>query len=72
MTTKHNARNDLPATVAAIKRGAVMAQVDVILVGTEYRMSSVMTLDSLDAMNLREGETVHFVAKAINVLLTRG
>ena len=70
--TQHNARNDIPATVVAIKRGDVMAQVDVTLKGTEYRMSSVMTVDSLDAMGLKEGDLVHIVAKAVNVLLTRG
>lgn len=68
---KHNARNDLPATIVRIKRGDVMAQVDVVLVGTDYAMSSVMTVDSLDAMGLKEGDGVHVVAKAINVLLTR-
>ena len=69
--TDHNARNDLPARVVAIKRGDVMAQVDVRLDGTDYRMSSVMTVDSLDAMGLAEGDAVHVLAKAINVLLTR-
>ena len=39
---KHGARNDLPADVTNIKRGAVMCQVDVRLVGTDYKMSSVM------------------------------
>jgi len=68
---QHNARNDLPATVVKIKRGSVMGQVDVVLVGTDYRMSSVMTVDSLDAMGIKEGDVVHVVAKAINVLLTR-
>lgn len=68
---QHNARNDLPATVVGIKRGAVMAQVDVVLKGTDYRMSSVMTMDSLEAMDLKEGDTVNVVAKAVNVLLTR-
>jgi molybdopterin-binding protein len=55
---QHNARNDLPATVVGIKRGAVMAQVDVVLKGTNYRMSSVMTMDSLEAMDLKDGDTV--------------
>jgi len=68
---QHNARNDLPATVTAIKRGGVMAQVDVVLKGTDYRMSSVMTIDSLEAMGLKQGDTVNVVAKAVNVLLTR-
>ncbi|WP_237478418.1 TOBE domain-containing protein [Lichenibacterium dinghuense] len=69
--TDHNARNDLPARVVAIKRGDVMAQVDVRLDGTDYRMTSVMTVDFLDAMGLAGGDTVHVLAKAINVLLTR-
>lgn len=66
----HNARNDLPARVIRIKRGTVMAQVDVILEGTDYRMSSVTTVDSLDDMHLKEGDRVNVVAKAVNVLLT--
>lgn len=69
---QHGARNDLPAEVTAIKRGAVMCQVDVKLVGTDYRMSSVMTLDSLDSMGVKVGDTVKVLAKAVNVLLTKG
>ena len=66
----HNARNDLPARVLHVKRGTVMAQVDVVLDGTDYRMSSVMTVESLDEMGLKEGDRVNVVAKAVNVLLT--
>ncbi len=68
---KHGARNDIPATVTAIKRGDVMAQVEVELVGTTYRMSSVMTVDSLEELGLKEGDTVHVLAKAVNVLLVK-
>ncbi|WP_342110454.1 TOBE domain-containing protein [Methylobacterium sp. SI9] len=68
---KHGARNDIPATVTAIKRGGVMAQVEVDLVGTTYRMASVMTLDSLEELGLKEGDTVHVLAKAVNVLLVK-
>ena len=68
---KHGARNDIPATVTAIKRGDLMAQVEVELVGTTYRMASVMTLDSLHALGLKEGDTVHVLAKAVNVLLVK-
>lgn len=68
---KHGARNDLPAEVTAIKRGAVMCQVDVKLAGTDYKMSSVMTLDSLDGMGLKVGDKVNVLAKAVNVLLTK-
>lgn len=68
---KHGARNDIPATVTAIERGGVMAQVEVDLVGTTYRMASVMTLDSLEELGLKEGDTVHVLAKAVNVLLVK-
>lgn len=68
---KHGARNDLPAEVTAIKKGAVMAQIDVKLVGTDYKMSSVMTVESLESMNLKVGDKVNVVAKAVNVLLMR-
>jgi molybdopterin-binding protein len=68
---KHGARNDIPARIVSIKRGGVMCQVDVQLEGTDYRMSSVMTNDSLEAMNAKEGDRVHVLAKAVNVLLTK-
>ncbi len=68
---KHGARNDIPAKVTEIKRGTVMAQIDVVLDGTSYKMSSVMTLDSLGSMGLEIGDTVHVLAKAVNVLLIK-
>ena len=68
----HGARNDIPARIVSIKRGGVMCQVDVLLEGTNYKMSSVMTLNSLEAMGAREGDRVHVLAKAVNVLLTKG
>ncbi len=68
---KHGARNDIPAEVVAIKRGSVMAQVEAQIVGTDYRITSVMTLDSLDELDLKDGDTVHVIAKAVNVLLVK-
>lgn len=68
---KHGARNDIPAEVVEIKEGGVMAQVKVKLAGTDYHMSSVMTLDSLRELGIAKGATVHVVAKAVNVLLVK-
>jgi len=68
---KHGARNDIPAEVVEIKRGSVMAQVEARIVGTDYRISSVMTVDSLDELALKEGDQVHVIAKAVNVLLVK-
>lgn len=68
---KHGARNDIPAEVTSIKRGTVMCQIDVKPAGTDYKMSSVMTLESLDALGLKIGDRVHVVVKAVNVLLMK-
>ena len=68
---KLGARNDIPAEVTDIKTGGVMAHVTVKLVGTDYTMSSVMTLDSLAELGIEKGSTVHVVAKAVNVLLVK-
>ena len=68
---KHGARNDIPAEVVEIRKGGVMAQVTVTLKGTDYRMSSVMTIDSLEELGIEVGSTVHVLAKAVNVLLVK-
>ena len=68
---KHGARNDIPAEVVEIKTGGVMAQVTVKLKETDYRMSSVMTIDSLEELGIEVGSTVHVLAKAVNVLLVK-
>ena len=66
---KHGARNDIPAEVVEIKEGGVMAQVKVKLVGTDYYVTSVMTIDSLEELGIENGSTVHVLTKAVNVLL---
>ena len=68
---KHGARNDIPAEVIAIKRGSIMAQVEAKIVGTDYRVTSVMTLASLDQIAIKDGDRVNVVMKAVNVLLTK-
>lgn len=66
---KHGARNDIPAEVVEIKQGGVMAQVKVKLEGTDYYMTSVMTIDSMKELSIEKGSKIHVVAKAVNVLL---
>ena len=68
---RHNASNDIPAEVIEIKTGGVMAHVKVKLVGTDYAMSSVMTLESLAELGIETGSRVHVLAKAVNVLLVK-
>ncbi len=67
---KYGARNQIEGEVVEIKRGTVMCQVKV-KVRTPTTMSSVMTLESLEEMGIKEGDKVNVIAKAVNVLLTR-
>lgn len=64
------ARNRLVGTVTEIKRGSIMCQVKVEITGGA-QMESVMTLDSLDELGIKEGDTVQVAVKAVNVLLLK-
>lgn len=67
---EYGAKNKLSGTVTEIKRGNVMSQVDLdIPAGSS--MSSVMTIDSLDGLDIKEGDKVRVVVKAVNVLLIK-
>lgn len=67
---KYGARNQLTGTVRNIKRGNVMGQITLDVPANSV-MGSVMTLDSIDGMELKEGDSVRIVVKAINVLLVK-
>ena len=62
--------NQIVGTVAEIKRGDVMCEVTVDIPGGS-RMASVMTVSSLDDLELKVGENVRVVVKAVNVLLVK-
>jgi len=66
---RFGARNQLSGKVTEIKRGGVMCQVRLDVTGGE--MNSVMTLESLADLGLKEGDTVGVKVKAVNVLLVR-
>jgi molybdopterin-binding protein len=67
---KHGARNQLTGKVVEIKRGMVMGQVKLEVAGGAS-MASVMTLDSIDDLGIKEGDTVQILVKAVNVLLAK-
>lgn len=66
---KIGARNNIIGTVTEIKRGGVMCQVKLEIPAS--RMSSVMTIDSLDELDLKKGDKVQVIVKAIHVLLLK-
>ena len=67
---KAGVRNQIEAEVVVIKKSEVMSQVKVKLKNASaVQMSSVMTVESLDEMNLKKGDTVRVLVKAVNVTL---
>ena len=66
---KVGARNQIIGTVTRVKKGAVMAQVELEVPAS--MMASVMTVDSVDDLQLVEGDKVRVIVKAIHVLLLK-
>ena len=64
---KYGARNNVTATVSSIKKGDVMSLVK-FDVKIPSQMASVLTTESLEHLELRVGEQVQLVVKAIHVL----
>ncbi len=67
---KYGARNQLVGKVTQIKKGTVMSQVR-LEIPAGSSVSSVMTIDSLDELGVKQGDTVKVVIKAVNVLLVK-
>jgi molybdopterin-binding protein len=67
---KYGARNQIPAVVTSIKKGPVMGQVSLRVTGTAT-MGSVMTMDSITDLGIKEGDEVKLIIKAINVLIVK-
>ncbi len=64
---KYGARNNVTATVKSIKKGEVMSLVK-FDVTVPAEMASVLTTESVEHLELKEGEKVQLVVKAIHVL----
>lgn len=67
---KYGARNQLEGQITGIKKGGLMCHVRV-KVPAEVTLSSVMTIESLEDLCVKEGDTVKLVVKAIHVLVTK-
>jgi len=64
---KYGARNNVTAKVTSVKKGEIMSQVK-FDVTTPAKMSSVLTTESLEHLDLKPGDEVQLVIKAIHVL----
>ena len=65
---KLSARNDLRGIITDIKRGAVMAKVTIDL-GNGQTIVSVVTVDSVDELELKVGDEAHAIIKSTEVLI---
>lgn len=67
---KVGARNRIVGKITEVKKGSVMAQVKVEVQGPA-RLQSVLTVDSLDELGVKPGDTVEVIVKAVNVLIAK-
>jgi molybdopterin-binding protein len=67
---KIGARNQIVGKVVDIKKGDVMAIVKV-KIPAESIMASVFTVESLKDLEIKKGDKVLVVAKAVNVMLMK-
>jgi molybdopterin-binding protein len=67
---KYGARNQLTGRIVGIKKGSIMCQVK-LEIAAGAAMDSVMTMESLHDLGIKEGDTVRIVVKAVHVLLVK-
>jgi len=64
---KYGARNNITAKVTSIKKGDVMSMVK-FSITSPAEMGSVLTTESLEHLDLKVGDEVQLIIKAIHVL----
>ena len=64
---KHGARNQIAGKVKSIKRGDIMSLIK-FGVTTPTEMASVITTESVEDLDLKVGDEVQLIIKAIHVL----
>jgi molybdate transport system regulatory protein len=67
---KVGARNRIIGEVKSISKGEVMCLVK-LAIPEPSNMASVMTLESLEEMQLKKGDRVEVIVKAVHVLLVK-
>ena len=64
---KYGARNRIKAKVKNVKKGDIMSLVR-FTVSDPHEMASVLTSESVDDLDLKAGDQVELIIKAIHVL----
>ncbi len=69
---KISARNRLKGTITKIKKGGVVAEVQMKLAGSEDTITSVITLDAVADLKLKVGDQVYAIIKSTEVTISKG
>ena len=64
---RHGARNQITGKVTSIKHGDIMSLIK-FSVTMPVEMASVITTESVEALDLKVGDQVQLIVKAIHVL----
>jgi len=64
---KYGARNRIRAKVSSVKKGDVMSLIK-FDVTTPHQMASVLTTESVEDLQLKPGDEIELIIKAIHVL----
>jgi molybdopterin-binding protein len=64
---KPGARNKIVGTVTSVRKGDIMSLIK-LNIATPAEMASVITTESVEEMELKEGDQVELIIKAVHVL----
>ncbi len=67
---KYGARNQIVGKITEIKKDKVMCEVKLEIM-VPAKMASVMTIESLEELGVKVGDSVKIIVKAVNVLLVK-
>jgi len=72
MPAKLSARNRLKGRIIKIKKGGVVAEIEIKLAGSGDIVTSVITLDAVADLKLKVGDQVYAIIKSTEVTISKG
>ena len=66
---KLSARNQLPCTVKSVRKGPIHSEVMLVIDGTDYEMTAVITTGSAKRLGLKKGAPTLALIKSSSVIL---
>ena len=70
MASKLSARNQIKGKITKVKKDTIVGLVE-IKISAPVKITSVITTDSIDEMNLKVGDEVNAVVKSTEVMISK-